>query len=66
MIGVGAIATKTSRAMIRRLAANSARRFVMHAGKKPNSRRSSYATFAVRSVIATGLARVFFAALRIR
>jgi hypothetical protein len=48
----------------RRLLANTARRAVMHAGKKPSRRRHSYARFAVNSVLGTMMARMVFAVLR--
>jgi hypothetical protein len=48
----------------RRLLANSARRAVMQAGKKPNKRRHSYAQYVVRSVLGTMIARMLFAVLR--
>jgi hypothetical protein len=48
----------------RRLLANSARRAVMQAGRKRSRRRHSYAQFAVRSVLGTMAARLFFAVLR--
>jgi hypothetical protein len=48
----------------RRLLANSARRAVLQAGRRPTKRRSSYAKFAVRSIAGTMAARLFFAVLR--
>ena len=43
----------------RRLIANSARRAIMQAGRKPTRRRSSYPVYAAKSVVGTNLAALF-------